>query len=218
MALAVKFSEDEFNFRISKITLKTASTATLLSSLTAELKKVMFLFYWAPWQRLSLRDNLRDNPPLCGQKVSDSRTTWQGCRGRGVGHLGPGPHCVTEHWGALGQAQKLALRPSASKCPTYWPFPGFTSVFKTLSSWSGQTKSAYKWWAVNAVKIVTTGVTVSSKTLSKITALKRMQLLLNTKQICWKKEKFPNTWRHSLVKARYKPVVGFFIISLFTVF
>ena len=45
MALAVKFSEDEFNFRISKITLKTASTATLLSSLTAELKKVMFLFY-----------------------------------------------------------------------------------------------------------------------------------------------------------------------------
>ena len=112
MALVVKFSEDEFNFRISKITLKTASTATLLSSLTAELKKVMLLFYWAPWQRLSLRDNLRDNPPLCGQKVSDSRTTWQGCRGRGVGHLGPGTFLL---WASVFPTSKWE-NPVAAGC------------------------------------------------------------------------------------------------------
>lgn len=193
MALAVKFS-DEFNFRISKITLKAASTATLLSSSTAKLKKVMFLFYWAPWQRLSLGDNLRHNPLSVwadGVWLLDHLARLRRTRSRPPWAWSSLRHQILR---GLGQAQKLALRPSASKCPACWPFPLFTSVLKTLPSWPGQTKSAYKWWAVNAVKIVTTGVTVSSKTLSKIAALKRMQLLLNTKQICWKKEKVPNTW------------------------
>lgn len=101
MALAVKFSEDGFNFRISKTTLKTASTATLLSSSAAELKKVMFRFCLVLWQRLSLRDNLRDKPFLCGQTGSDSPSPWRGCGGPGVGHLGPGPRCGTQYWGAL---------------------------------------------------------------------------------------------------------------------
>ena len=139
MALAVKFSEDGFNFRISKTTLKTASTATLLSSSAAELKKVMFRFCLALWQRLSLRDNLRDNPFLCGQTGSDSPSPWRGYGGPGVGHLGPGPRCGTQYWGVLVR-QTLALRSSASKWPACWPFPLFTSVLEELSSWPSQTE------------------------------------------------------------------------------